>query len=386
VEELALQFFPLPHIFRGERRSGALVDWPAICARCDRQCEKPTSTSELVLCSYGLNYIRVDEDLVIAGVAVRDFPQMTPARQKRLREVGRDALTRRELDRILERCTAANAELAANLRARMDQVIEEFRESRTYQQEVVELLRPDLQKTLTQVHDYKLFVQQIVQNMNVILETKYPGLELDDKLERATHEETALYWAAVLMDERLDAALFLDEPERMKEPREQGTFRLHGLVLKYVRIYKSRADRKRVTVNVRGTSWATIGGNARALAIIPHTLIDNALKYAPSGSSVSIIFTETGDTVTVAVESFGPKIAPSEATRLFDLFFRGEAARRMSSEGTGFGLASAQNVAKAHDTEIIVKQTDRRGPEGTHLTSFTVTFERVGRDSRAPTD
>lgn len=379
MEELTLRFFPLPHVFRGERRSGLLVDWPAICARCDRQCEADGTSApeELKLCSYGLNYIRVDQDLLVAGIAVQDFPYRTTASRKRLREVGRDSITRGDLQRILERCALASETEAAELRGRMDEVVAEFRVSRTYQQEVVELLRPDLQMTLAQVHDYKLFVQQIIQNMNVILETKYPGLEINEKLELASHEETSLYWAATLMDERLDAALYLEAPERILEPREQGTFRLHGLVLKYVRIYKSRADLNGVVVNMHGTSWTDVRGNSRALAIIPHTLIDNALKYAPRGTAISVRFVETREKVTLEVEGFGPKIEESESSRIFDLFYRGEAARRMSTVGTGFGLASAQNVARAHNTEIIVKQTERTGPEGTYMTRFSITFDRA---------
>jgi signal transduction histidine kinase len=381
VEDLALQFFPLPHVFRGERRAGLLVEWPEICSRCDRQCEAvpESAAGDLRLCSYGLNYVRVDEDLIVAGVAIRDLPQTTLASRKRLREVGRDAVTRDELERILETCALATDAQAAELRARMDAIITEFRESRTYQQEVIELLRPDLQMTLAQVHDYKLFVQQIIQNMNVILEERYPGLEINEKLDRATHEETALYWAASLMDERLDAALYLEAPERILEPREQGTFRLHGLVLKYVRIYKSRADRNGVAVRVAGESWAEITGNSRALAIIPHTLIDNALKYAPRGTTISVRFIEADKSVTLEVEGYGPRIEPSEVQRIFDLFYRGNAARRMSSEGTGFGLASAQNVARAHDTEIVVEQGDLGGPEQTLKTTFGVTFERAER-------
>ncbi len=379
MEELALRFFPVPHVFRGERRSGLFIDWPAICARCDRQCEiaPAASTGAVRLCSYGLNYVRVDDDLLIAGVALRDLAERTPASRKRLQEVGPNSITRRDLQRILEYCALATELQAVDLRARMDAVIDEFRESRAYQQEVVDLLRPDLQMALAQVHDYKLFVQQIVQNMNVILESKYPGVDLAEKLEAATHEEAALYWAATLMDERLDAALYLDAPARILEPREQGTFRLHGLVLKYVRIYKGRADRNGVVVNVQGLSWADITGNSRAMAIIPHMLIDNALKYAPRGTAIAVRFAETPTAVTLEVESFGPKIEQSEANRIFDLFFRGEAARRVSSEGTGFGLASAQNIARVHDTEIVVKQTDRRGPDDSYSTCFSITFKRA---------
>jgi len=382
VDELALHFFPYPHVFRGERRDGAAAEWHGPCLTCDRQCETSRSR-DLELCSYGFNYKRVDDDLLIACVVVRDYPATTPALRKRIRQVGTGSIHRQELERAVQLCGVATSELESKLRAEMDSVVAEFRDSKGYQQEMVELLRPDLERTLTQVHDYKQFVQQIVQNMNVILESRYPGMPLDEKLDKATHEETAIYWAAILMDEKLDAALFLEASERIHEPREQGRTRLHGLVLKYIRIYKSRADRKNLTVSVVGDSWGKVQGNVRALGIIPHTLIDNALKYAPQGSRITLAFEERDDEILFSVESYGPEIEADERPRVFDLFFRAKAARQMSSEGTGFGLASAQNIAKAHSTEITLDQSDKQGAENTFLTTFSVRFEVASQTAAA---
>lgn len=376
MDELALKFFPYPHVFKGKRHTGALHDWPDVCSSCDRQCERKAS-EHLQLCSYGLNYVRASEDVIVAGIGVHECPQRTPARAKRMREIGRDAIRQGELEAVLKLARQATDELEAEHRRAKDEIVAEFRNARTYQQEMVELLRPDLERMLGQVHDYKQFVQQIVQNMNVVLENRFPGCSLEEKLNRATPQERSIYWAAIVMDEKLDAALFLDSPERIREPREQGVSRLHGLVLKYLRIYQSRANLKRVETALVGESWSQVEGNKRALGIIPHTLIDNALKYAPGGTRVILRFTERADTVEFAVEGFGPKIAPEEEGRIFDLFFRGAAARAKYSEGTGFGLASAQNIARAHGTEIEVRQSDREGPEETFLTTFSVSFPRA---------
>jgi len=86
---------------------------------------------------------------------------------------------------------------------------------------------------------------------------------------------------------------------------------------------------------------------------------------------------EDAEKITLTVESYGPKIAADEFTRIFDLFYRGEAARKRDSEGTGFGLASAQNVARAYETEITVEQREDRAREDTFLTTFSVTFDVV---------
>jgi signal transduction histidine kinase len=309
-------------------------------------------------------------------VAVRDYQPMTPARKKRLREIKRGTIERNDLKRVIEHSKQATTEIESERRKLMDEVVAEFRSSKGYQQEVVEQLRPDLERTFAQMHDYKQFVQQVVQNMNVVLESRYPGLPLEEKLNRASQEEKAVYWAAILMDEKLDAALFLDSPDRIREPREQTTQKLHGLVLKYVRIYQSWADRKQIKITLHSNCWADIRGNSRALGIIPHTLIDNAIKYAPDGTSVVVRFHETTESVTLVFESLGPKITPNEEARIFDLFYRGEAARKMTTEGTGFGLASAQNIARAHDTELCVAQ-DQEQIKGAYLTRFSVTFRKA---------
>jgi signal transduction histidine kinase len=335
------------------------------------------------LCPYGLNYYRFDDDLLITGVLVRGYEPATEAYRKMARRLRRDAIDRADLDRVISRCGEATEEVAKEFRARIDALVAEWRENKTYQQEVVDLLRPDLEKTLAQVHDYKQFVQQIVQNIDVALESKFPNMPLEEKLERASHEEAAIYWAAVSMDEKLDAALFLDSPERIKEPREHGRARLHGMVTKYARIYKNQAEQKGVDLVIAGDSWGTIYGNQRALGIIPHTLIDNAVKYAPQGTRVQISFQETSEDILLTVEGFGPEIKPEERHRIFDLFFRGEAAQRQVSEGTGFGLASAQNIARAHEMEIEVAQTSQRGPQQTFLTAFSARFSRA-RDKKTP--
>jgi signal transduction histidine kinase len=349
-----------------------------VCDKCTRECEQANGADgELKLCSYGLNYVRLDDDLLIAGITVRDFPETTPARKKRLTEAKRSTVDRAEVERVLAQGKLATERLEERHRQIQDCLVAEFRESKTYQQEIVDHLRPDLERTFAQVHDYKQFVQTIVQNISVVLESRHPDVPLKEKLDKASKQETAVYWAAMLMNEKLDAAMFLDSPERIAEPREQGTFRLHGLVLKYIRIYQSRASDHGIVVAVRGDSWANITGNARALGIIPHTLIDNAIKYAPDRTSITVRFVETSKKVRLEIEGFGPKIEHDEMHRIFDLFYRGRAALERTKEGTGFGLASAQSIARAHGTEIIVEQDEVASFERNHRTTFSVEFPRA---------
>jgi signal transduction histidine kinase len=323
-----------------------------------------------------LNYQWVDDDLLIAGLMLHDYPIETAARKKMRSKLRTEALAQEELERVVERRAEATDDLEAELQSHMDSEVARYRKTKGYQRDILKALKPELKESLAQIHDYKQFVQQVVNNVDVMLEAKYPGIPLEEKIEKATHEEKAIYWAALIMDEKLEGAQFLESPGRIYEKREQGRCRPHGMVVKYARIYQRRADLKRLKVKVSGESWGEIVGNTRALGIIPHTLIDNALKYAPEGSRVEISFSEDSQHITLSVSSMGPRIRDDERERIFDLSYRGSAARRKSKEGTGFGLASAQNIAAAHDTRIEVEQS-LDATDGFYLTTFSVSFKRA---------
>jgi K+-sensing histidine kinase KdpD len=372
MDELVLQFFPFPHLFKGERRAGLQHDWPDRCNACDRQCESSKATG-LQLCSYGLNYQRIDSDLLTAGLAVTDYPHLTPARSKMLRRLRGQQVTASEVAAVVAKAGEATEHLVDALRAQQDAVIAEYQTSKTYQRDVVEQLRPQLERQLSQVHDYKQFVQQVIQNLDVVLDRQFPRMPIEEKIELASHEEKAIYWAAMLMDEKLDAALLLLDPSRIHSTVRR--FSIHRLVTKYVRIYQRRIDAKNVRL-VMGASTAQVDGNPRAFSIIPHALIDNAIKYAPAGTRIDVSFEEDRPgSLLFRVDSWGPRILLHERDRIFDLFYRGDAAKEQGPEGTGVGLAQAQLVAKEIGTVIEVEQDKGASNVKNFRTRFRVRFE-----------
>ena len=97
--------------------------------------------------------------------------------------------------------------------------MEDYRQTRQYQTDIADLLRPDVQRALGQVHDYKAFVSTVITNLNVIWHERFGMGSIEDHLARASREEVAIYHAARLMEGRLDAALFLTYPERITDLR-----------------------------------------------------------------------------------------------------------------------------------------------------------------------
>jgi signal transduction histidine kinase len=269
----------------------------------------------------------------------------------------------------------------ADYEARQRDAVDEFRASGRYFDEVTARLRPEIQRSFAQVHDYKQFVQQITQNVDVMLEHQFPGMTIDQKVEKASHEAAAIYYAALVMDEKLDAALYLLNPEAAHQTQRHRAFRLHGVVTKYRKIYSRAMRAKRVKLELDGTSWAIVYGDPIVISIIPHTLIDNAVKYAPAGSSITLRFTDEAEAVRFEVESLGPALKAGEDERIFDPFYRGENARAVNDAGAGYGLASAQHVAGTMGTKIEVAQRDVGAGNDMRLTVFSV---RIPLDEPLP--
>ena len=351
-----------------------MIDWPERCRSCDRHCEL-AAPEEVGLCSYGLNYYRIDDDLLITGIVLRDYPIETPARRKMYSLLRHQLVSQAQLDDIIELSNRGTAAIEAELKARMEKVVQDYKRSRVYYDEILAGLEPEIEKAITQVHDYRKFVQQVLGNLDVLLEEKFPNSSLVEKVERAGHEEAAIYWSAFMMNEKLDAVAYLKEPDRILEVTERSKFSLHEQVDRYVRIYQRLADQRKVGIEV-GQKKAETEGNARALGFIPHTLIDNAVKYAPSDTKIEIGLSQGEDRALLTVSSFGPKIARDEQEAIFDPFVRGVAAREMRVEGAGFGLAAAQVIAIAHGTRINVGQASTpRSEDDTYWTTFVVGFE-----------
>ena len=85
-------------------------------------------------------------------------------------------------------------------------------------------------------------------------------------------------------------------------------------------------------------------------------LTDNALRYAPEGSTVTLKLEPAGDGCRFYVSDHGPGIPDSEKKRVFDRFYRGSASRS-DPDHFGLGLSVALELAKVHGGEVTVSDT-----------------------------
>jgi signal transduction histidine kinase len=325
-----------------------------------------------------VNFVRASPTLLVFGLVLTDFPSQSSARQKVLKKNREHAVSSDEVIHVMKVLAAGERRFEAEVDAEKAAILAEYRESRQYKKDFLESLRSDLQRSLSVLHDYRQFLALVRQNLNVIFENRHPHRALDEQLALAPQAEKAIYWACRLMAEKIETAFLLLHPERITDDNAFAKFRLHGAVHKYVQIYRPSFTEKGVSLQIVGESIGLVLGNAAAFGVIPHTFIDNALKYAPRGSDVVLEFEESKDAIIMKVTSSGPRIDTDEREHIFDLFSRGRHALRQEENGTGFGLYLAQFVAKAMNTRIAVNQAPSGSAKTGYVTTFSVTFERAG--------
>ena len=113
--------------------------------------------------------------------------------------------------------------------------------------------------------------------------------------------------------------------------------------------------------------------DARLIVQVLINLIDNAIKYTPSGSEIEISATEKNNEIAITVADNGEGIADEIKPRVFDMFYTGAEKIADSRRSLGLGLALCKSIVNAHGGEIIVSDNK---PYGAVFT-FTLPKEEV---------
>jgi two-component system phosphate regulon sensor histidine kinase PhoR len=103
-----------------------------------------------------------------------------------------------------------------------------------------------------------------------------------------------------------------------------------------------------------------------AMTLVLLNLIDNAVKYASEGKEVDVRLARVPGGVALAVQDFGPGIPAIEQPRIFERFYRAQAARDRNVRGSGIGLALVKHIVQAHGGRLAVQSEPGQGA------SFTV--------------
>ncbi len=100
------------------------------------------------------------------------------------------------------------------------------------------------------------------------------------------------------------------------------------------------------------TQPAGVIADADAMTRVCGNLIDNAAKYSPADTPITVRVAASSDRVELSVTDRGPGIPPRDRTRIFERFYRGDPARARTTGGAGLGLAIVASVVADHHGHV----------------------------------
>jgi two-component system sensor histidine kinase SenX3 len=151
---------------------------------------------------------------------------------------------------------------------------------------------------------------------------------------------------------RLQVADTLHEPELVHIP---------DVVAEAVDRVRVAAEARDISLETVADERASVFGDAELLATAVANLVSNAVNYSEAGTRVAVAARRVGDTVEITVSDQGQGIPASEQSRIFERFYRVDAARSRATGGTGLGLAIVKHVCATHGGDVSVWSEEGHG-------------------------
>jgi signal transduction histidine kinase len=164
--------------------------------------------------------------------------------------------------------------------------------------------------------------------------------------------------SAVLSDLLLVARLDAGKLEVSEKP-----FDLAASLSEEAERFGARAAGKGVLLEVQAPDELPARGDAKRTEQILGVLLDNAVKFTPKGGRIAVVGRLRDRWAEARVTDTGPGIAPEHLSRIFDRFYRAEAARSRGDAGggTGLGLAIARDLARAQGGDLTAENPEGEG-------------------------
>ncbi len=193
-----------------------------------------------------------------------------------------------------------------------------------------------------------------------------------DQPESARHFVEIVHRQAERLSRLTQDLLDLSRLESRQWRFEVAPVELSGLGRQVLELHGPPARRKGLELRVEIPEGLLAMADGRALEQVVVNLVDNAIKYTPSGS-VALRAVARGEDALLTVTDTGPGIEPHHLARLFERFYRIDPGRAREAGGTGLGLAIAKHLVQGMHGEIGVES-------GASGTCFTVRLPAASRD------
>ncbi|MDG5975587.1 periplasmic sensor signal transduction histidine kinase [Hydrogenophaga taeniospiralis CCUG 15921] len=222
---------------------------------------------------------------------------------------------------------------------------------------LVQAINGLLDEVARSVHQEKRFINDAAHQLRTPLAGLISQVELAQRdtsdpvlLERLRKVHTGAERSARLVHQLLTLAR--TETQARHEPLD-----LAALTREVAREWTPRALAAGMDLGYEGEEHLRIEGDDLQLREALSNLIDNALRYTPRGSTITLRVDRRPDGARLAVEDNGPGLKPEDLAHVFQRFWRGSEL----PGGCGLGLAIVQEIAHRHGGEARVELLQPQG-------------------------
>jgi heavy metal sensor kinase len=158
------------------------------------------------------------------------------------------------------------------------------------------------------------------------------------------------------MNAMIDSLLLLARADSGQEPLSLSEIDLAGLLHECWSRYQPLAENRRVTSSVDVPDGLMVRSDREKLTVILNNLLENAAHYVDDSGTIEIVAAERAGRAVVTVGNSGSRVRPEDCHRIFDRFWRGDAARSTGGgRHCGLGLSVCRKLASVLGAAITVR-------------------------------
>jgi len=162
-----------------------------------------------------------------------------------------------------------------------------------------------------------------------------------------------------IIEDLLSLSRLEESSEKRQIPLEEMSLR--PILQAAIELSTVKAEKKQMKIDLVCDESLRGKINTALLEQALVNLIDNAIKYSDSGSSIQLTVDKQNGELTISVKDHGCGIAPEHLSRIFERFYVVDKSRSRKLGGTGLGLAIVKHIAQVHSGHVTVESTPGKG-------------------------
>ncbi|MCI5790611.1 MAG: DUF4118 domain-containing protein [Clostridiales bacterium] len=209
-----------------------------------------------------------------------------------------------------------------------------------------EQLRANLLRSIS--HDLRTPLTSISGNASNLISN---GKDIDDATKKQIYED--IYADSLWLINLVENLLAVTRLEEGRMNINLTTELIGDVIAEALKHVHTKSEKQKITV-IQPDDLLLAKMDARLIVQVLINLLDNAVKYTPSDSQITITAKRNGETVCISVADNGNGIADEQKSRVFDMFYTGANKIVDCRRSIGLGLSLCKSIINAHGGEITI--------------------------------